>query len=120
MDIEGSFLISLLEIDYYMRLGSFSKAFELIENLATQLKQQDADVYQITQLQTLKAHLFAKCGKPERGFSIALRAASTAYQAKILPVAWDAVGAVSNVLIQLEEFEAARRLLDATLPQVKI
>ena len=120
MDMEVTFLIALLDIDYHIRLGSFSKAFDLIESLAERLRQQDADIYQVTQLQTLKAHLFARCGKPERGFSIALRAASTAYQAKVLPIAWDAIGAVSNVLIHLEEFEAARHLLDAIIPQVCI
>ena len=118
MDTEVCYLITLLDIDYHIRLDSFSKAFEMIEDLAGQLKQQDADLYQLIHLKVLKAHLFAKCGKPERGFSIALRAASTAYQAKLLPVAWDAIGAISNVLIHLEEFDAARRLLDAVILQV--
>ena len=119
LDMEVSFMISMLNIDYHIRLGSLERAFDAIQSLAARLKEDDADIYQLTQLQTLKAHLYAKCGKPERGFSIALRAASIAYQAKLLPVAWDAVGAVCNILLHLEEAEAAQRLLDAVIPQVR-
>lgn len=67
---------------------------------------------------TLKARILDKCGRPEKGFSIAVRAATIAHRAKLLPALWDAVGAVSNVLISLKEFAAAGKMLDSIMPQV--
>lgn len=65
----------------------------------------------------MKADLFRKAGKPERGFSIALRAASVAYKAKLMPSLWTAVGLLANILNTLGECASAKRLLEAVLPQ---
>jgi len=65
-----------------------------------------------------KAELFGKAGKPERGFSVALRAASVSFKARLMPCLWAAVGVLSNILNSIGEFEAARRLLNAVIPQV--
>jgi anaphase-promoting complex subunit 5 len=67
----------------------------------------------------LKGKLFAKVGKPEAGFSIAMRAASVAYKARLMPSLWQAVGLIANVLNALGEFAACERLLDAVIPQVR-
>ena len=67
-----------------------------------------------------KAELFGKVGKPERGFSIALRAASVAFKARIMPCLWLAVGVLANILNSIGEFDAAARLLHAVIPQVCI
>lgn len=64
-----------------------------------------------------KASLFAKIGHPERGFSVALRAASISFKAGLLPDLWRAVGALGGILNAVGEFGASRRLLDAVLPQ---
>lgn len=117
-DVDIKFQISVLEINYLMRKGLFPEAFNLIEEVAEKQKEEDADIYQRTELLILKANLFAKCNKPERGFSVAIRAASTAHRAKLIPTLWEAIGALSNILIHLGELEAARRLLDAIIPQV--
>ena len=66
---------------------------------------------------TLKAKIFAAAGQPERGFSAAVRAASTAMRARILPALWDAVGALAGILNELEEYRAANELLAAIMPQ---
>lgn len=65
----------------------------------------------------MKADLFRKVGNPERGFSVALRAASVAYKAKLMPSLWSAVGMLANILNELSECASARRLLEAVLPQ---
>lgn len=82
------------------------------------LELQSADVYQSTQLAILKARLFAQAGFSERGFSVAMRAASLAQKASLVPALWNAVGVICAILVNLEEYGAVVRLLDAVIPQV--
>ena len=91
---------------------------DLLENLATKLSENEADLHQRLKLMTLKARIYVKAGIPQKGFSVALRAASTAYRAKILPVLWEAVGALCAILNSLQEFGAAAKLLHSITPQV--
>lgn len=67
-----------------------------------------------------KAELFGKVGKPERGFSVALRAANVSFKARLMPCLWAAVGVLANILNSIGEFKAAKRLLNAVIPQVCI
>jgi anaphase-promoting complex subunit 5 len=117
-DPELSYLLELLKIDYHTRRNDFQPAFEVLDSLATKLKNENADIYQRIHLLVVKADLFAKMGQPRRGFSLAMRAASTASKFQIMPLMWDALGHVANVLISLEDFEPARKLLRAVLPSV--
>jgi len=98
--------------------GNFSKAFNLIEDIGAELKDESADIYQRISMLIAKATLFAKVGKPEKGFSVAVRAASTAYRARLMPTLWEAIGVVANILNAVGESKAAGRLLDAVIPQV--
>ncbi|GME39785.1 hypothetical protein GTA08_BOTSDO02237 [Neofusicoccum parvum] len=98
--------------------GSFAAAFSQIDDLAADLKAEDADVYQRIYLLTLKASLFAKTGIPEKGFSIAMRAASAAHRARLWPALWEALGVVQGILVELGEYRAAAKLGDAVIPQV--
>lgn len=91
---------------------------EILESLATKLSNEGADIYQRIKLMTLKAHIYDKAGIPQKGFSVALRAASIAHRARLLPALWEAVGAVCAVLISLNEFNAAAKLLESIMPQV--
>lgn len=93
-------------------------AMESLETLATKLEDHDADVFQRVKLMVLKARIYDKAGTTQKGFSVVLRAASMAHKARVLPVLWEAVGAVSRVLISLEEFEAAAKLMESIMPQV--
>ena len=68
-------------------------------------------------MMTLKARIYEKAGIPQKGFSVALRAASLAHRAMLLPALWEAVGAVCAILISLKEFSAAARLLESIMPQ---
>jgi anaphase-promoting complex subunit 5 len=97
--------------------GGYPKAFTTISNLAQSLKEDNADILQRVSVLLMKADLFRKVGKPEQGFSVALRAASVAYKAKLMPSLWSAVGLLANILNSLGECASARRLLEAVLPQ---
>lgn len=90
----------------------------ILEELATKLNEEEADIYQRIRVMTLKAKIWDKGGIPQKGFSVALRAASLAYQCKLLPALWEAVGAVCRVLISVQEFEAAAKVLESIVPQV--
>lgn len=115
---ELHFSISILDMDLQIRRGDYSRAMELLESLATKLNDDEADIYQRIKLMTLKAQIYDKAGIPQKGFSVALRAASLAHRAKLLPALWKAVGAVCAVLNSLKEFGAAAKLLESIMPQV--
>lgn len=117
-DPELTFQIAMLEVDYLVRRGSFAKAFEKIEDLADEREKQDADVHQRIRLLVAKAILFAKCGRPQKGLTLALRATTAAYQCKIIPALWEAVGTLALVLISINQFHTAAQLLNSVIPQV--
>nr|AHA91677.1 anaphase-promoting complex subunit 5 [Diplodia sapinea]AHA91687.1 anaphase-promoting complex subunit 5 [Diplodia sapinea] len=115
-DPEVLYQLAALEVDALTRHGDFAAAFMRVDELAADLKAEDADVYQRVHLLTLKAALFAKAGIPEKGFSIAMRASSAAHRARLWPALWEALAAVQAILVELGEFRAARRLGDAVAP----
>ncbi|KAI9715902.1 MAG: hypothetical protein M1812_005722 [Candelaria pacifica] len=110
--------ISMLRIDLLTRRQSYDLALNALEELAIKLQDQGQDIYYRIRLLSMKAYLLDKCGRAEKGFSVALRAASLAYRARLLPALWEAMGAVSNVLINLDEFAAAGKLLGNIMPQI--
>jgi anaphase-promoting complex subunit 5 len=118
VDLDLSFQISLQRIDYLQRTGSFDLAWTAIEDLAAELRADDADVYQRIHVMVLKALLCGKTGRPQKGFTVAMRAARAAWQARLVPALWEAWGAVANILGALREYDAERRVIAAILPQV--
>lgn len=117
LDPELHFLLSEAYIDYLVSKGDYTTAYTTISNLAQSLKEDNADILQRVSVLLMQADLFRKVGKPEHGFSVALRAASVAYKAKLMPSLWSAVGLLANILNSLGECASARRLLEAVLPQ---
>jgi anaphase-promoting complex subunit 5 len=117
IDPDLAFQVKLLRIDYLQRIGSFEEAYNTIEDLAEQLQADDADIYQRIHVMVLKALLWSKLGKAEKGFTVAMRAASAAWNARILPALWEAWGAIANILGVLGEFEAQRKVLEGIIPQ---
>lgn len=111
------FSILTLEIDLNLRRGDYTKAMEILENLSSKLADGEADIFQRVKVMTLKARIYDKAGITEKGLSIALRAASLAHRARLLPALWEAVGAVCAILISLKEFIAAAKLLESVMPQ---
>ena len=107
----------MLEIDYLIRYKDLSTAFNVVEDLGQQLKDEGADVYQRIRLLSCKASIFAKAGKPELGFSMALRAANASLKARILPAAWEALALLCGVLITFDESQPTITLLEAITPQ---
>lgn len=118
LDSELSFLLHEAHIDYLTSRGSYSKSYNAICNLAQSLATDNADVLQRVSVLLMKAELFCKVGKPERGFSIALRAASVAFKSRLMPSLWRSVGVLANLLNVMGEYASARRMLEGVLPQV--
>ncbi|KAF2751948.1 hypothetical protein M011DRAFT_463437 [Sporormia fimetaria CBS 119925] len=116
-DSEVSFLLWEARIDYLLARGLYSEAFNSIEDCAAKLKMQNADVLQRTTVLLHKASLFIAVGKPERAFSVALRAASQSWKSRLMPTLWAAVGVLATVLNEVGEFRAAGRLVEGVLPQ---
>jgi anaphase-promoting complex subunit 5 len=114
------FLLSEARISYLVARGKYPTAYTAIEALSVSLKEEGGDVMQRVCMLLAKAELFSKAGKPERGFSVALRAASVAFKTRLMPCLWAAVGVISNILNSVGEFEAAKRLLNAVIPQVLV
>ena len=117
LSLDLVYSISVLEIDLKIRQEEYSKAMELLETLATRLTDEEADIYQRVKLMTLKARLYEKAGTTPKGFSVALRAATLAYQTRLLPALWEAVGALCAIFNSLKEFDASITLLQSIIPQ---
>jgi anaphase-promoting complex subunit 5 len=117
LDPELSFLLHESYIDYLVSRGMYSEAFTAISSLTQNLKEDNADLLQRITVLLMKADLFRKVGKPERGFGVALKAASVSYKAKLMPSLWTAVGLLANVLNGLGECASARRLIEGVIPQ---
>lgn len=101
-----------------MRREDYSQAMAVLEEFATSLNNEHTDIFQRIKFLTMKARIFDKAGVPQKGFSVALRAASLAHESRLMPALWEAVGALSRVLISVQEFEAAAKLLGSIMPQV--
>ncbi|KAI0476220.1 anaphase-promoting complex subunit 5-domain-containing protein [Xylariaceae sp. FL0804] len=112
-----AFVVDNLHVECLVRRGKLQQAFAKVERMVQELRDENKDIALRVRLLLLKAELLDRCGRPQRGFTIAVRAAHVALRARLIPYLWPAVGAVANVLTSLGEFAAARRLLRAVLPR---
>ncbi|KAF7563846.1 hypothetical protein G7046_g242 [Stylonectria norvegica] len=117
LEPDMAFLVDTLHIDYLTRRGDLQAAFSKVETMLSQLRDEKKDISLRVKLLLLKSSLLDKCGRSQRGFTIAMRAASISLGARLIPSLWEAIGAVSNILISLSEFEAASELLAAIIPR---
>ena len=113
-----SYSITLLEIDLHVRRRNYSMAMEVLERMGDHTKDHDTDVFQRVELMALKARIWDKAGCPQKGFSLAMRAASVAHSAYILPALWDSVIVICRILISLGEFGPSAALMESIMPQV--
>ena len=90
----------------------------LLERQSIKMNERETDIFQRVKLMILKARLYEKAGLPHKGFSVAVRAASMAYSAHLLPALWESIGGVCRVLISLKDFEAAVKIMRSIMPQV--
>lgn len=116
-DPDLSFEINNLHIDYLVRRTDYGKALAKIEKLASDMKEEGDDINLRVKLLTMKAMLQQKSGRPQKGFSVAVRAASIAWRARLIPALWIAMGAIANILNSLSEFQAASQILVAIIPR---
>lgn len=114
-DPELTHQIALLEITLKIRSRQLPNALSKISSL---LSGPSTDLAQTLHLLTLKASVFAAAGKPEKGFSLVIRAASRAERAGLVPVLLEALVELAGILTKLGEFNAAREVIEAALPQV--
>ncbi|KFA75367.1 hypothetical protein S40288_01995 [Stachybotrys chartarum IBT 40288] len=118
-DLEPDLALMLdsFEIEYLTRRGELQSAFEKVEKMLSTVRDEKRDIALRVKLLLSKAALLDQCGRPQRGFSIAMRAARIAWRSRLMPYLWQAVGAIANILVSLGEFEAAAEMLVAVLPR---
>lgn len=100
------------------RKGDYTRALQIVDEAAQYLQHENFDVSVQVKLLCLKARIFAKTRQPQRGFSLAMRAASIAHRSRVLPGLWEAIGALAGVLLSLQEFEATAEMVESIMPQV--
>lgn len=110
-------VINFLHVDCLMRRGDLPGAFSKVEDMLGALDDGKQDISLRVRLMLLKAQLFDKAGRPQRGFTLVMRAASIAWEARLIPLLWQAIGALANILSSLGEFRSAANLLTAVLPR---
>lgn len=117
-DIDLSLTLSFLEIEFRLRKGDYHRALKIVEQIAQSIQQENFDVFTQIKLLCYKARILDKAGQPQRGFSLAMRAASIAHRSRVLPGLWEAIGVLAGVLLSLREFEAAAEMMESIMPQV--
>ncbi|KAI9855127.1 MAG: anaphase promoting complex subunit 5 [Trichoglossum hirsutum] len=117
-DPDVSLELSLFRYDLLVRRSDYSGALALLEKAFKELEGGSADVHQRVRLMTLKAQLLDRCGRTQKGWSVAVRAMSIAKRAKNLSVMYAAMGAVSKCLVEFRECDAAWKLMDSVMPQI--
>lgn len=110
--------ISIGRIELLVRQGNFVAAIAHANQAYSDLVRDHADSYHRVRFMVLKAEVFAKCGRPMKGLSTSISAASIAWKARFLPVLYHAFCVIATILIQLEEYDAAFNMLDSIMPQV--
>lgn len=111
-------LISFLSIEFLIRQGNYGRALELVEQTAQSMHQDNFDIHLQVKLLCLKARILEKTDQPQRGFSLAMRAASIAHRSRLLPGLWESICVLGRVLLSLSEFEAVGELIDSIMPRV--
>ncbi|KAH8428991.1 putative anaphase-promoting complex subunit Apc5 [Aspergillus melleus] len=111
-------LLAFQTTDYHIRQGNYTRALSLVESTAQSLHPENFDINSQVKLLCLKASILEKTGQPQRGFSLAMRAASIAHRARLLPGLWESVTVLAAVLLALREFEAAAELVESVMPQI--
>lgn len=117
IDSDLAFEINILHIEYLIRRTDYGAAMTKIEQMASGMRQDGDDLNLQVKLLTMKALLQDKCGRPQKGFSVAVRAASIAWRARLIPALWAAMGAIANILTSLSEFNASSQILIAIIPR---
>ncbi|EHA20060.1 hypothetical protein ASPNIDRAFT_53076 [Aspergillus niger ATCC 1015] len=117
-DNDITLLLSILTIDLRIRQGHYGGALELVEKAAQAIQQDNFDIFTQVKLLCLKAYILQKTGHPQRGFSLAMRAASIAHRSRLLPSLWESICVLAGVLLSMREFDAVSELIESIMPQI--
>ncbi|PYI02142.1 anaphase-promoting complex subunit Apc5 [Aspergillus sclerotiicarbonarius CBS 121057] len=117
-DNDITLLLSILTIDLRIRQGHYARALDLVEKTAQTIHQDNFDIFTQVKLLCLKASILQKTGHPQRGFSLAMRAASIAHRSRLLPSLWESICVLAGVLLSLREFDAVSELTESIMPQI--
>ncbi|CAI6095161.1 unnamed protein product [Clonostachys chloroleuca] len=117
MDPDVAYMIEMMHVDLLVRKGELQEAFERVDATMARLHKQDCDKALRIRLMLCKVSLLDKCGRPQRAFSMAMQASSYALKARLLPLLWQSMGAVANMLVSRGEFGAASKLLRVAIPR---
>ncbi|KAJ5555589.1 hypothetical protein N7535_008024 [Penicillium sp. DV-2018c] len=118
LEFDMRLLLAFLKIDFTIRQGDHGRALRMVEQAAHSMQPENFDVHSQVKLLCLKAQILSKSGQPQRGFSLAMRAASIAHRAKLLSNLWEAICTLTSVLLSLREFEASGELVESIMPQI--
>ncbi|KFY07276.1 hypothetical protein V492_07287 [Pseudogymnoascus sp. VKM F-4246] len=116
-DPDVSFELNILHIELMVQRGDYDNALCRVEEISSSFKHEGEDIFFRLKLLNMKALLFNKCDRPQKGFSVAVRAAAIAWRAHLLPPLWEAMGIIASVLTSLYEFAAASRILATIIPR---
>ncbi|KAI2707571.1 hypothetical protein CBS147332_6629 [Penicillium roqueforti] len=117
-DFDMRLLLAFYSIDFTMRQGDYGRALRMVEQAAHSMQPENFDVHSQVKLLCLKAQILGKSGQPQRGFSLAMRAANIAHRSKVLADLWESICTLATVLLSLREFEATGELVESIMPQV--
>ncbi|KAJ5336932.1 hypothetical protein MYU51_006199 [Penicillium brevicompactum] len=117
LDFDMRLLLAFSTIEFTIRQGDYGRALKMVEQAAHSMQPENFDVHSQIKLLCLKAQILGKSGQPQRGFSLAMRAASIAHRSKVLADLWESVCALAMVLLSLREFEASVELVESIMPQ---
>lgn len=119
-DHDMNFAARLLEKEFLVRAGNFQAAGSLIDDALAEFDEhKQHDIYQQIRLLTEKAALFAKARRPQKGFSLAMRAIVAARRSGNDYALWEAMLVHIDILCALGEYEAAVERVMGTISEVR-
>lgn len=117
-DFDMRLLLAFHSIEFTIRQGDYGRALRMVEQAAHSMQPENFDIHSQVKLLCLKAQILSKSGQPQRGFSLAMRAASIAHRSKLLADLWESICTLATVLLSLREFEATGELVESIMPQI--
>lgn len=109
--------IDALHVEYLIQTQNLQVAFEKVSRLLDQARKDGQDIRLRIQLMLLKGKLFELADRPQKGFSMVVKAASMSWRARLIPLLWQSLGSIAIILNSLSEFQAAEELLNTVLPR---
>ncbi|PNS19687.1 hypothetical protein CAC42_7531 [Sphaceloma murrayae] len=113
-----AFETHVLELEYLQKANRVPDAFEKVNYMLEELKRTSGSAYVYrVRLLTIKANLWAHVGRPTKGFSLALRVANAGFVRNLTPHVNQGVAALATILVDLEEYSAAKQMVESVLPR---